>query len=73
MTNNTINNILNNKEWVRYQDSPDTTDVAYTQEATRDAMVEFAIKILKEHIESSTKPGYKRKDILNKIEQLKLL
>jgi ppGpp synthetase/RelA/SpoT-type nucleotidyltranferase len=47
----------------------DGNDVYYLWEVL-EAMKQYAILQLKQHIEHPTKPGYKRHDILEKIKEL---
>ena len=53
----------------------DTTDGLLNPFDAAETMIEFSrlnsIKELTKYIESSTKPGYKRHDIVNRIEELK--
>lgn len=42
-----------------------------TQETVEEALLIFGLKLLSNHIEHPQKPGYKRKDILEKIKELK--
>ncbi len=68
-----IDKLIYNKKSIIYQDSPDTSGIAYEFDTVKSLMKEYVIQVLNKHIEHPTKPGYKRHDILDKIKEINKL